>query len=251
MKICKIMLMVLSAGVVVAPLTAIAQQMPDEEIVSQAQMATNEEVASPPAAIPFENLTDDMQQPLAQGGGDAAARQRPIGFPLLPPATPCKKNELAGAWKLVNVYESPAGIELSNFNVEPSQYIRFTRESTFKTYKDIYSISNSDVLQKLERTATDKLQQFVIDELGFLFLYTDGVVEDTQACFIVAADRAPFTKAQMLLMPPAPQEGQRITSRLLKVYTKIWKEPRAREERKAKDKSRRTDRNRSRQNRGQ
>jgi hypothetical protein len=70
---------------------------------------------------------------------------------------------------------------------------------------------------KFKRKEGDSLTQYTVYE-GFVYFYNEGKIVDTQACFIVANDFGEFKKGRMLLMPPAPQEGQEVTTRLLRVY---------------------------------
>lgn len=136
-------------------------------------------------------------------------------FPALPPSRPCVRQDVDGLWRLKNVYESPAGAELSDFSTQPYQYILFQRDDTYRTYKSSWEErSDGVVVDLLMGVVPSSLQQYLVHASGMIFFYTDGVASATQACFIVVTGQDVFLSGQMLLMPP---EGQS-ASRLVKVY---------------------------------
>lgn len=127
------------------------------------------------------------------------------------------------AWKLAEVYERPAGKEKMSLTAEPHQYVFFAKEGTYKAFKTtVGDMPQKDVLANLKRVQGDPLQQYIIHDSGFLYLYDAGIAGDTWACFIVANALGQFTPGQMLLMPPAPPEGTVEKVRLLKVYKRYW-----------------------------
>lgn len=147
-----------------------------------------------------------------------AAQARAQGFPVLPAARACKREDLIGMWKLDALYEVPSAIEMNNYSISPVQYILFEPNDTFgKLNAGEQSMEIQNVRDEIARQ-TSGLQQFVIQKSGMIFFYQNSVAVDSQACFISAAHVGTFFVGQMLLMPPAGQTSVR----LVKVYEKIW-----------------------------
>jgi hypothetical protein len=142
-------------------------------------------------------------------------------FPALPPSKPCTVGDVVGNWKLVQVFEEPQGAASAAFSYEPYQYLSMTAEQTYKSYKNMRAENEPVVLSLLQRTEEDGLKQYVIGDSGVVYFYDEGVVMDTQVCFIVSNPRGQFTVGQMLIMPPAPADGNVPSVRLAKVYTRI------------------------------
>lgn len=142
----------------------------------------------------------------------------PGAFPALPPSRPCEDRDLANhTWKLGKVFETPAGVATASVTAQPNQYYLFNRDKTYLDYRTAYTDAPGEIRKLATEQNKNALQQYVMHESGILFLYKDGVVSDSQACFIVANRQDPFQVGDMLLMPPADQ----VTStRVVKVYAK-------------------------------
>lgn len=140
-------------------------------------------------------------------------------FPALPPSRPCVANDIDGLWKMVQVFESPAGSHLMRFTSYPHQYVFFKPNAV---YANLELMTPPESAQKVADDLLDApnepLRQYVLGERGFLYSYVSGAVSDTQVCFIVANATDRFTAGHMLLMPPADR-GR--TSRLVKVYERM------------------------------
>lgn len=141
-------------------------------------------------------------------------QQRVNYFPVLPPSRPCTPQDVPGLWRLGQVYENPAGSVFSDFTAYPTQYLFFSGDGTYNASKVQPAPDDNVALSYLSTQKPQSLQQFLVQESGFIFFYRDGAAIDTQACFIVANQRDPFRIGQMLLMPP---QGQSAT-RVVKVY---------------------------------
>ncbi len=156
-------------------------------------------------------------------------------FPALPPSRLCTKNDIAGFWRLSMVYESPTGVELTDFSANPFQYVLFNNDSTFSIYKSTQSEkADAEVLKSMRAKKGGVLEQFVMHESGVLYFYKDGVAYDSLACFIVANRLDPFNVGQMLFMPPP----DKATIRMVKVYQKVYSAP-AETKKKTRKKKRR------------
>ena len=143
-------------------------------------------------------------------------------FPTLPPSRQCELKNVWGIWKLASVYESPEGANLAVFRNEPHQYayLYSKQNNLYKEFRNASRpLSNEELRNNLTVPQTP-VQQYSFNQ-GFLYFYKDGSYASTMACFIVATSTEEFKAGQMLLMPPAPPEGQPITSRMVKVYTKV------------------------------
>jgi hypothetical protein len=143
-------------------------------------------------------------------------------FPALPPAKPCTLADVVGNWKLVQVFEEPQGAETAAFSYEPYQYLSLTTDQTYKTYKNMSApLAEEAVPSVLQRTEEDGLKQYVIGDSGVIYFYSEGTVVDTEVCFIVSNARGQFTVGQMLIMPPAPADGNVPSVRVAKVYSRV------------------------------
>ncbi|MDX2112694.1 MAG: hypothetical protein SFW63_03035 [Alphaproteobacteria bacterium] len=139
-------------------------------------------------------------------------------FPTLPPSRPCTSEDLWGYFRLEKLYEQPAGDESTDFQATPLQFLHFAADSTYRPLKLANQSRNRRAFyDRFKRKEGDPLMQYVVHE-GFVYFYNDGNALDTQACFIVANDTDEFKKGRMLLMPPAPQPGEEVKHRVLRVY---------------------------------
>jgi hypothetical protein len=197
---------VISALLIAAPATVLAQESP---------------VNAPTPTI--SELLPPEQPAEAVTPSGAATSSAPTGyFPSLPPSRPCVKKDLLVMWKLEHVYENPAGVAMATYNAQPFQYIRFLPNSTYRELKDINQpLSKMAVKQQMKAQTGGSLLQYVVSDTGIIYFYRDGVATDTMACFIVANPKEPFMVGEMLLMPPAPEQGQP-ASRMVKVYNKAF-----------------------------
>lgn len=156
----------------------------------------------------------------------------PGQVPVLPPARACKAADLAGLWKLLQVYEEPSGTETAAFQEAQLQYLRFNADSTYGQYLEPFDKGQHLKLvnQGMVQQATG-LQQYVVQPDGKMFFYSDGVAVKSQACFIAEKSQNYYREGQMLLMPPS----QDSPTRWVKIYTKLWEEkPPAMKPKKAK-----------------
>jgi hypothetical protein len=170
----------------------------------------------PEGAIPLEE-EDEYEPPAAEpvNGADYYQQER-RQFPSLPPSRPCTMQDVQGMWRLLDVFEDPPGQEMGNFAVNRYQYMLFDKDNVFGKYSSP-TISLPAVMLKpeIEKQARQQgLQQYLLNESGVLYFYSQGIATDSMACFIVANERGVFTVGQMLLMPP---KGQ-IKGRLVKSY---------------------------------
>ena len=161
-------------------------------------------------------------------------------FPALPPSRPCKIADIIGEWRMVQLFEDPQGTETAAFSAEPYQYLSFTQEQTYKSLKSMrQDLSEPGIINALQRTEADGLKQYVIGDTGVIYFYNEGVVVDTQVCFIVSNPRGPFSVGQMLIMPPAPTDGNVPSVRLVKQYSRLGEQAIAPEEETKKNKKQR------------
>lgn len=145
-----------------------------------------------------------------------APAQKPT-FPALPPSRPCAPEDMKGAYRLLEVYEDPQGVEISTFRVSPVQYLFFKPNNVFvRVNLPDDSLSVQEVIKRSKEHSAGLLQ-YILQDNGFVYFYQDSVATDVKACFIVADNRIPFKKGQMILMPPKGQAQ----GRLAKVYDKI------------------------------
>lgn len=143
------------------------------------------------------------------------------GFPALPPSRPCTRRDILGIWKLLALYEEPAGSKTAEYQNSPMQYLSFDRDSTYGEVRAGRSdLTVQGVRDALVNQAAD-MPQFVAQESGFVYFYKKSIAVDTQACFIVVTQEGNFMPGQMLLMPPQGQHA----GRLVRSYTKIWEPP--------------------------
>ncbi len=156
-----------------------------------------------------------------------AAAQQPVQyappapvFPQLPPSRPCTAKEVPGVWKLLRVFETPSGAEMSAFLSNPVQFILFDANSTYGKYIGNAELPPASIRGEIAKQVSG-LQQYLVDASGMVFFYQDRASTDTQACFIVVTPVEPFAAGQMLLMPP---EGT-IKGRMVKVYIRVNEQP--------------------------
>jgi hypothetical protein len=205
-----------------------APRSPEGELTAEGREYIEQNFPAPPssdpAAVSAEQGAPDVAP--AQVAGTPYAPPPAVGyFPALPPSRPCVKKDMRSAWKLVQVYENPIGTALAQFNAEPFQYLYFDPDTTIREYKSSQQpLSGMEVKQKM-MAQQGTLKQYLVHESGIIYFYQDGVAVDSQACFIVANRQEPFVPGQMLLMPPAPPEGQQAASRVVKVFKRIQLTP--------------------------
>lgn len=192
--------------------------------LSFASLAHAQEVALPPQVPAAPVIPAAPEAPAAPAIAAAIPAQQ-NNFPALPPSNPCKTENILGYWKLVKVYEQPQGEETKDFSITPLQFVRYSKDTTYKYVKFPQRVDKKTYFNSFERKEGDSLQQFVVNDTGFVYFYNEGNVVDTQACFIVAQDLGEFKAGQMLMMPPAPQPGQLASKRLLKVYYNVTPKP--------------------------
>ena len=138
-------------------------------------------------------------------------------FPRLPLSKICTKDKLVGIWKLLMVYEVPAGNELALYNKRPLQYFVFEADNRYGDFvSSLRAVSQKDV-RSFALNNPKVLQQYVVNKFGILFFYKDGIAVDSLACFVVASSDGPFQEGQMLLMPPENVAH----GRMVKVYQKM------------------------------
>jgi hypothetical protein len=138
-------------------------------------------------------------------------------FPKLPLSKICTKDKLVGAWKLLMVYEVPAGNELSIFRRNPLQYIIFDADNRYGEFiSSLRAVSMREV-RSYSITQQKVLQQYVVNKYGILFFYKDGIPVDSLACFVAVSNDPPFEDGQLLLMPPENVAR----GRMVKVYQKM------------------------------
>lgn len=162
-----------------------------------------------------------LPAPPAERGGRAV--ESPPAFPgrvpPLPPARACAKGDIEGLWKLLQVYEEPSGAETNAFYARPSQYLRFNPDTTYGQFVSNQDIGMSDdMLDRGMRQQGNGTQQYVLQQGGMIYYYSNSIATKSEACFIVTNPREYFPQGQMLLMPPSTQSP----TRWVKVYTKIW-----------------------------
>ena len=159
--------------------------------------------------------------PAVQGGPMVVPPPATPGtVPELSPARPCTQKDAEGLWKLIQVYEEPAGPESAVFYSMPSQYIKLKPDSTFEQYDTERDVPMKiSALEALMKEGTKTLQQYVMQVGGQLYFYRDGVAIKQQACFIVAESNSYFGAGQMLFMPPNTQSP----TRWVKVYSRVWR----------------------------
>jgi hypothetical protein len=166
----------------------------------------------------MQNMQRQMQRTAAVAAPAAAppAKGQQVYFPQLPPSSPCVKKDIAGLWRLVRVYENPVHNESQMYSVQPYQYLFFDWNDTYRQLKSSAVVEETGLISHFKTLGGD-LQQFVVNDSGFVYLYTNSVATETWACFTVANQTPEFVMGQMLLMPPA---GQSVV-RLVKVYERV------------------------------
>jgi hypothetical protein len=204
------MRLVLLALLLVCGLTSAvaAQPLPQGSEASAAPAPPNPAAIMPPA----------LTAPAASAA--PAANPSPLSniFPTLPPSAPCKPGDLWGYYRLEKLYEQPAGGESADFRAAPLQFFHFAANGTYRPLKLAQRMSDRKAFyESFNRKEGDPLTQYAVHE-GFVYFYNEGQHIDTMACFIVANDVGEFKKGRLLLMPPAPQDGQEATARVLRVY---------------------------------
>lgn len=142
-------------------------------------------------------------------------------FPALPPSVRCTKELLPGTWKLLALYEVPAGAELAAYVTRPLQFYVFSADSRYGSYGGALSDIAPSEVKDAVFSQQKNIQQYVVNDAGMVFFYKDSIAIDSLACFIVAQDGGAFQRGQMLLMPPE----RAAKGRLVKIYQKIWAEP--------------------------
>lgn len=151
-----------------------------------------------------------MPKPEATAGADT-------NFPALPPSRPCKVEDLRGLFRLVNVYEDPAGTETTSFQTSPHQFLLFKASSIYMRANIESDNLNPKGIVEYMKEHSSGLSQYLLQENGFVYFYQDSVANDVKACFIVADNKVPFKTGQMILMPPKGQSQVR----LVKLYDRI------------------------------
>jgi hypothetical protein len=181
---------------------------------------------------PYPPYTQGQQQPyyMPQQGQPQQQQQLPQQqqayaaqaqiFPKLPPSRACTAADLVGIWKLLLLYETPVGTDMTDFLTNPVQYLVFNNNNTYgKIVSEHQEIPPGGIHWRVSKLPG--LNQYIIDSSGFVFFYQDKQAIDTQACFIVVVQQEPFNVGQMLLMPPQGQTKER----LLKIYGKVDERP--------------------------
>lgn len=187
-------------------------------------LASAQETPAPagtPAAVPETSPAAAAAPPVKVAAAAATAQvpfqARANHVPALPESRPCTAGDVVGAWRLAQVYENPPDAAMRDFSATPYQYLLFSGDSTYSSYKNISPGDETSIVAQLSAPSQQGLQQFLVQEGGFIFFYRDGIAIDTQACFIVVNPKDPFTAGQMLMMPPQGQSAVR----LVKVYSII------------------------------
>lgn len=139
-------------------------------------------------------------------------------FPTLPPSEYCTKEKVLGTWRLLMVYETPAGRELERYVTNPLQYYVFQEDDRYGEYAGPLSVLTDTEISNYAIHQKDYYQQYVVDSKGIVFFYREGIAIDSLACFIVATSVKPFMLGQMMLMPP---QRAAAGGRMVKVYQKI------------------------------
>lgn len=139
-------------------------------------------------------------------------------FPKLPPSSLCAKEKLLGTWKLLMVYEVPSGREMKTYMNSPLQYYVFTPDNRYGEYVGPLQALTLQEVKTLAIDMKSENRQFVVNDKGMLFFYTNRLAVDSLACFIVEGAIAPFRTGQLLLMPP---EKSARGGRMLKVYQRV------------------------------
>lgn len=117
------------------------------------------------------------------------------------------------------VYESPAGIELERYAVNPLQYYIFTGDDIYGEYVGGLSDLAIDEIHDYAINRSKFTQQYVVSKDGIIFFYRNSIPIDSLACFIVVEPVKPFMFGQMLLMPP---KNAAIRGRMVKIYQKVF-----------------------------
>ncbi len=158
---------------------------------------------------------------VATPASPVAAAPQAAYFPVLPPSRPCAKKHMVGVWKLRQIYENPAGNETSAFAAQPSQYLYFNWDDTYKQYKSSTAVDDDAAANQMLNNPSEGLLQYVINDKGIVFFYKNSVSTDSLACFIVANATEQFAAGQLLMMPPMGQSA----ARMVRVYDMIMTVP--------------------------
>ena len=139
-------------------------------------------------------------------------------IPPLPVSAPCKQPDIEGLWKLMHVYEDPAGAETTNYAQTSEQFMLFRPNGIYGRYNDSRALLAPKFIIEQINKYSSTLLQYLVQDKGIVYFYQDKVANDLQACFIVTKTDSLFKEGDMLMMPP---KGQ-IQGRLVKHFTKIW-----------------------------
>lgn len=130
------------------------------------------------------------------------------GFPALPAARACTKEEIPGVWILVKAVEHNTDGTSTDFMVKPNQPLVFDTSGIYVERR-----FNQGAIKN-----PSALNQYVAADGGFIYFYTNGQFTHSRVCFIVARAQDDFGVGNMLLLPPMPSDGSLPTKRLVMAY---------------------------------
>ena len=142
-------------------------------------------------------------------------------IPQLPVSEKCKPDDVRGLWKLKQVFEDPSGVESAAFQVSPVQYLFFKADGFYGKYNGASIAMPANIIKDEIKKHSTGLQQYLVQDGGYIYYYQDKVAVDLHVCFIVSESKNMFEKDDMILMPP---KGQ-IKGRLIKLYTRATPKP--------------------------
>lgn len=145
-----------------------------------------------------------------------APNNNPPTFPPLPPARPCKAQEVMGPWELKKVFEHSTNGSSSELKVNPGQRLVFNRDGLYTEDKFNQPTKPKTIGEE------EPLNQYVAQDSGIIYFYTDGKITDSRACFIIAAAQKDIIPGQMMLMPPIPADGMLPDRRVVMIYGRVY-----------------------------
>lgn len=139
------------------------------------------------------------------------------GFRRQPRVRFCYQNDMRGFWKLRRVFETPEGVMAGDFKEFSHQYFYFEGNGIRYDLKSKQEhVDRGKLLQAMKDSKGDDLQQFVVNDSGGLYFYTNRELAGSYYCGIAEESGGPYLQGDMILTPAEGQGGSLFT---------VWQRP--------------------------
>lgn len=136
-------------------------------------------------------------------------------FTSLPPSRKCTQEDAKGTWKELAIYESDGASETSAQRAQGVKYLAFGEYNTLFWQRALIPFS----AQALFTIARQSSLQYIATSSGMLYVYKNGVLQDSLLCFMTTDTTEKFPRNTLMLARPIEKD----TSLTITLYTPIEK----------------------------